>query len=120
MSEKEEKKEKNLGIVEIESLKQLTDLATRSMQSVIHHIQFKDQHIYYLQFGGLLGIGTTIYLYRQNEPIQENYIVYNKTEDKIFFSDQLDHHGSLIFLPIIHIKKQNIFSTEDLSEFLEE
>ena len=96
----------------------MIDIATRSMQNIIHHIQFKDKHIYYLQFGGLPGFGTTIYFCHQDQPIKESYIVYNKTEDKISFTDHLNHHGNLIFLPIIHIKKQNIFSNEEIADFL--
>ncbi|NVM03492.1 MAG: hypothetical protein HWN67_14280, partial [Candidatus Helarchaeota archaeon] len=62
---------------------------------------------------------TTIYFIRQKEPIAQKYIVYNKTEDNITFTDKLIQRGNLIYLPLIHIKKQNIFSEEELKEFLE-
>lgn len=121
LPEEDEDKEKKrkLGLLELDALPNLIDLATRSMQPIIHHIKFQDENIYYIQFGGLPGFGTTIYFIRQKEQITQKYIVYNKTEDSIQTTDKLDSRGNLIFLPIIHIKKQNIFSDEELKEFLE-
>ncbi len=118
MSKEDDKKEDKLGLVELENFKNLVDLAARSMQSIIHNIKFKDINLYYLQFGGLPGFGTTIYFVDRPEPIKEKYIVYNKTEDTISFSDKLDPRGNLIYIPIIHVKKQNIFSSEELEDFL--
>ncbi|MHA1341837.1 MAG: hypothetical protein ACTSR3_08485 [Candidatus Helarchaeota archaeon] len=122
MSEDDKKKEKDdkLGLVELESLDNLIDLTARSMLNFVQHFKFKDVHLYYLQYGGLPGFGTTIYFVRKKEPITNKYIVYNKTEDKIIFTDKLDPRGNLIYIPIIHVKKQNIISEEELSKFLED
>ncbi len=121
MSDDDEKKDqkRKLGLIEVETLPSLIDMAARSMQPIIQHLQFLGEHIYYLQFGGIPGFGTTIYFIRQKDPITQKYIVYNKTEDKILFTDKLDPRGNLIYLPIIHIKKQNIFSEKELKEFIE-
>ena len=119
MPEDEEKKDKKdkLGLVELADLENLVNLAARSMLGFIQHLEFKNNHLYYLQYGGIPGFGTTIYFIKRDE-IKEKYIVYNKTEDKVSLSDKLDTRGNLVFFPIIHVKKQNILSEEELTKFL--
>ncbi|MHA1377583.1 MAG: hypothetical protein ACTSRG_04270 [Candidatus Helarchaeota archaeon] len=117
---KDKKDKEKLGLVELEELRNLVDLAARSMVGIIHHFTFKGEHLYYLPFGGIPGIGTTIYFIRRKDPIAEKYIVYNKTEDKIDFTSVLNTRGNLVFLPIIHVIRQNIFKEEELEKFLKE
>ena len=117
--EEDKKDKKELGLVELEDLDNLVNLTARSMLSLIQHIKFKDYHLYYLQYGGIPGFGTTIYFIRKSDPIKEKYIVYNKSEDKVSLSSTLDTRGNLVYIPIIHVKKQNILSEEELSKFLD-
>lgn len=114
MSDNEENKEKT-GLIELESLIDLVHLIVHTPFQVVNHIALLGQHLYFIVVGGFPGFARLIYLFRQQTPIQEKFIVYNNLQDTISFGNQLETRGGISFLPIINIKNQNILTVEDFT-----
>lgn len=114
MSEDNNEEEK-VGLIELESLKDLVHLIINTPFHTIDHIKLKKKHYYFLIVGGLPGFSHIIYFYRQDEPIIENFIIYNNLQDMISFGDKVETRGGITYLPIIHIKNQNIIKPEDIT-----
>ena len=113
MAENEEEKEKT-GIVELESLKDLIHLIAHTPFQIINHIEILDEHYYFVITGGFPGFSRQIYFIKVDK-IEENFIIYNNLEDTIEFGDKLETRGGISFIPIIHIKRQNIVKAEDFT-----
>ena len=110
-------KKKKVKFIEVESIRDLISLSAGPMGSVnrVHHLEVLGQDIYFL-IGGIPG-SIVIYLIR-SEKINERYIVYNMLSDTITYSDKKESNPQTMFIPIIHIKKQNVFEEADFKEFL--
>ena len=50
-----------------------------------------------------------VYFVKMSEPKEKNYIIYNRFQDNISFSDKLLAAGQTISIPILKIAKTNIF-----------
>jgi len=112
MAENEEEKEK-IGLIELESLKDLVHLIAHIPFQTLNHIELAGDHYYFVITGGYAGVSHQIYYIEQKEQIEENFIIYNNLEDSIEFSDKLETRGGISFIPIIHVKRQNIVKLED-------
>jgi len=110
--------EKKVGMVQIESIKDLVHLIVRLPFQIINHMEIGGKHIYFILLGsGIPGFSTTMYYIILDEKIDANYIVFNSIEDKIKYSKTLeDRRGGIIYIPIINIKKQNLIK-EEVFEF---
>jgi len=111
MAENEEEKEK-IGLIELESLKDLVHLIARTPFQTLNHIELVGEHYYFVITGGFPGISHQIYFIKK-PAIKENFVIYNNLEDTIEFSNKLETRGGISFIPIIHIKRQNIIKLED-------
>ncbi len=118
MPENNEKDEKKLGIVEIESLKDLVHLIVRLPFQIVNHMELSGKHLYFILLGsGVPGVSTTLYYILLDEKIKETYIVFNSIKDTITYSSSFeDRRGGTVYIPIINIKKQNLVK-EDLLNF---
>ena len=114
MSENDEKKEK-AGLIELETLKDLVHLIVHTPFQVVDHVKLLDKHFYFIVVGGFPGFSRLIYFYSQETPIKESFIIYNNLQDTISFGDKLETRGGMSYLPIIHIKNQNILKKEDFT-----
>jgi hypothetical protein len=113
MAEKEEEEEKT-GLIELESLKDLIHLIAHTPFQIINHIEILDEHYYFVITGGFPGFSRQIYFIKQDK-IEEDFIIYNNLEDTFEFGNKLETRGGISFIPIIHIKRQNIITPEDFT-----
>jgi hypothetical protein len=112
MAKSEEEKEK-IGLIELESLKDLVHIIARTPFQTLNYIKLGDNHYYFVITGGFPGISHQIYFIRKEKKIEENFVIYNNLEDSIEFSNKLETRGGISFIPIIHIKRQNLIKLED-------
>ncbi len=111
----EDKKEEKVGLIELDTLKDLVHLIVHAPFQTINHVQLLNQHYYFIIVGGLPGFSRILYFYRQDAPIKENFIIYNNLQDTLSFGDKLETRGGITYLPIIHIKNQNLIKPEDIT-----
>ncbi|MHA1649330.1 MAG: hypothetical protein ACTSYB_03970 [Candidatus Helarchaeota archaeon] len=114
MSNEAEKKEKT-GLIELESLKDLIHLIVNTPLQIINHVELLSKHYYFMILGGLPGFSRLVYYFCQDTPIKESFIIYNNLQDTYEFGDKKETRGGISYLPIIHIKKQNILTIEDFA-----
>jgi len=114
MVDEKEKKEKT-GLIELESLKDLIHLIVNTPLQIINHVELLGKQYYFIVIGGFPGFSRLIYYITKEEPITENFIIYNNLQDTYEFGDKLETRGGISYLPIIHIKKQNILTIEDFT-----
>ncbi|NVM55034.1 MAG: hypothetical protein HWN66_15115 [Candidatus Helarchaeota archaeon] len=114
MSKNDEKKEKT-GLIQLETLKDFVHLIVHTPFQIVNHIDLANKHYYFIVIGGLPGFSRLIYFYSQDTEIKENFIIYNNLQDTINFGDKLETRGGITYLPIIHIKKQNIIKPEEFT-----
>ncbi len=116
--EKNDEKEKKVGLVEIESLKDLVHLIVRLPFQIINHMEINGKHVYFILLGsGIPGVSTTMYYIVMDKKIEDTYIVFNSINDTLTFSSSFeDRRGGTIYIPIINIKKQNLIK-EDMFNF---
>jgi hypothetical protein len=116
--DKENDDDKKVGMVEIESMKDLVHLIVRLPFQIVNHMNLKGKNIYFIILGsGLPGVSTTLYYIIQSEKIDANYIVFNSMADTVEYSSSLkERRGGITYIPIINIKKQNLIK-EDIFDF---
>ncbi|MFX1297067.1 MAG: hypothetical protein ACFFD2_19720 [Promethearchaeota archaeon] len=112
MADNKEKKEKT-GLIELEKLKDLIHIIVNTPLQIINHVEILGKHYYFIILGGFPGFSRFIYYFYQEAPIKENFIIYNNLQDTYEFGDKLETRGGISYLPIIHIKKQNVLTIED-------
>ncbi|MHA1267144.1 MAG: hypothetical protein ACTSRS_18030 [Candidatus Helarchaeota archaeon] len=113
MSENEEK-EKKVGLIELEDLKDLIHLIVQTPFLTVNHTNIAGKHYYFVISGGLPGFAHIIYYYQRDTPIEEKYIIYNSLDDTLTYGNKLETRGGIKILPIINIKNQNIIKPEDI------
>ncbi len=70
MAKNEEEKEK-IGLIELESLKDLVLIIARTPFQTLNHIELAGKHYYFVIMGGFPGISHQIYFIRKEEKIKE-------------------------------------------------
>jgi len=108
---------KKVKFIEVEEMRDLISLSAGPMGSVnrVHHLEVAGKDIYFL-VGGIPG-AIVLYFIRTDK-IGKKYIVYNNLSDSISYTDKKESNPQTMYIPIIHIKKQNVFEEEDLKDFL--
>ena len=101
--------------IKLKSFEDLVNIVIAAQIPLIHHMVVDERHIYFLPFVGLGDIGIIYYL-ETNEPLKGKYIVYNKFDGKISFSDKINSDARLTFVPIIEVADQNAFSRKLFEE----
>ena len=112
--DKDKDEDKKVGMVEIDSMKDLVHLIVRLPFQIINHMKLGETHLYFILLGsGLPGISTTLYYILQDKQIDTTYIVFSSIKDTITFSNSFEERrGGAVYIPIINIKKQNLIKEE--------
>ncbi|MHA1276428.1 MAG: hypothetical protein ACTSQI_03850 [Candidatus Helarchaeota archaeon] len=114
MADMEEKKEKT-GLIELESLKDLVHLIVNTPLQIMNYTELLGKHYYFMIISGMPGFSRLIYYITQDTPIQENFIIYDNLNDQLSYGEKKETRGGLSYIPIIHIKKQNLLTIEDFT-----
>ncbi|RLG91192.1 MAG: hypothetical protein DRO36_04725 [Candidatus Hecatellales archaeon] len=100
---------KKLIYIRLRRMEDLIRLAALSITPMVQHLALKeDKHIYFVQSTPLLG-RPVVYLFEGKENIEKNFIIYNRFNDEIIYSDKLSTDGQSVSIPIIQIEKTNLF-----------
>ena len=100
--------ETNFRFSQFTELKDLVRLVTTSPAPFLQYIEKDGEHIYFIYIPSF-GRVPMVYFVKMSEPIEKNYIIYNRFQDNISFSDKLQAAGQTISIPILKIAKTNIF-----------
>jgi len=73
----------------------------------LQHAEVEGRHEYFFHTALLLG-KPVIYYTVLEERIGRRYIVYNKFNDTISFSDKLEADGQSIYIPILEVESTNL------------
>lgn len=99
---------KKLIYVQLKRIEDLVRLTALSITPMVQHITLEDKHIYFVQSVPLLG-RPVIYFFEGKEKIDKNFIIYNRFNDEITYSDKLSTDGQSVSIPIIEIERTNLF-----------
>jgi hypothetical protein len=112
MADNEEKKEK-VGLIELETLKDLVHLIVNTPLQIVNHAELLGKNYYFMVISGMAGFSRLIYYITQDKPIKDTFIIYDNLSDTLAFGEKKETRGGTSYIPIIHIKKQNILNIED-------
>lgn len=94
--------------VQLKRIEDLVRLAALSITPMVQHITLENKHVYFIQSVPLLG-RPIVYFFEGKEKIDKNFIIYNRFNDGITYSDKLSTDGQSVSIPIIEIEKTNLF-----------
>jgi len=104
---------KELYSIEVKELDDLIRLVAFSHTPILHHLELKKNHMYFVRIA--LGGGyTLIYYVITDGPISGKYVVYNILRGSIEFSNTMSTDTGLRHIPVLEISTQNIFPEETL------
>lgn len=86
----------------------LVRLVTGSPVPFLQYIEMDEKHIYFIYLPSF-GREPMVYFAQMGEPIGKKYVIYNRFQDSISFSDKLLAAGQTISIPILKIARTNIF-----------
>jgi hypothetical protein len=99
---------KKLIYVQLKRIEDLVRLAALSITPMVQHITLEGEHVYFVQSVPLLG-RPVVYFLKERKKIDKNFIIYNRFNDEITYSDKLSTDGQSVSIPIIEIEKTNLF-----------
>ncbi len=99
--------------IRLKTLDDLVNVVVSSQVPVIHHLEYDGEHVYFIPF---LPFSDTsvIYYVLLDKPLPGRFVVYNKFDGTISFSDSIEGDTKLTFIPIIEVADQNVFSPKGL------
>jgi len=100
--------ETNFRFSQFAELKDLVRLVTTSPAPFLQYIEKDGKNIYFIYIPSF-GRVPMVYFVQMSEPIGKKYIIYNRFQDSLSFSDKLQAAGQTISIPILKIAKTNIF-----------
>jgi len=100
-----------LKYIKLKSLEDLTLVAISLQTPLIHYINFRSKHVYFIPFI-MTGDSGILYFYESGRPIKSKYILYNKFDGSISLSERLIGDTRLTFIPIVEVTEQNIIPSK--------
>jgi hypothetical protein len=73
----------------------------------IQHVEINSKHVYFIH-STLLASRPVIYYVCLNSKLEKRYVIYNKFNDSISYSDKLETGGQSVTIPILEIKDTNL------------
>ena len=96
--------------VEFKSLDDLIKLLASSPTPIVHHLEVKGKHVYFVS---IAFFGTTFtYFFTTMEELSGKYIVYHIYKQSTSFSKTFSSDPNERSIPILEVKRQNIFPVE--------
>ena len=101
-----------MKFVQLKTIRDLVMLVASSpATNVIQHLE-NSGHIYFV-IGGTLS-EVFMYLVKQDEPIEGNFITYNSYSGEIGSSEKISTEPNMNSFPVIEIKKQDLITAKTL------
>jgi len=95
--------------LKLKSFDDLIRVVLSTQQPVLHHIDIGDRHIYLIPYA-IFGNANLVYYVEMETPVKGKYVVYDKFNGSISFSDHVTPDTRLTYLPIVDVEEQNLFS----------
>jgi hypothetical protein len=103
-----------MKFVQLKTIKDLVMLVASSPSTnVIQHLE-NNGHIYFV-IGGTLS-EVFMYLVKQDEPMDGNFITYNSYSGEIATSEKISTEPNMNSFPVLEIKKQDLITSETLEK----
>ena len=101
-----------MKFVQLKTIRDLVMLVASSpATNVIQHLE-NSGHIYFV-IGGTLS-EVFMYLIKQDEPIEGNFITYNSYSGEIGSNEKISTEPNMNSFPVIEIKKQDLITAKTL------
>lgn len=84
----------------------LVRLVAGSPVPFLQYIEKDGKHIYFVYVLSF-GRGSMVYFVELDEPIGKKYVVYNRFQDRITFSDRLETAGQTVSIPVLELARTN-------------
>lgn len=81
--------------------------AAASQIPYILHTVIKGKSVYFIHLGLLHEM---VYYFERDEPFKEKYVVYNRFQDKVGFTDKMEMDPQRAIMPILEVEATNVFS----------
>lgn len=94
--------------IRLKNIKDLVEVAIWSQTPVIHYMNVNDKHIYFIPYT-ILGYSSIVYFVENSDKIDSRFIVYNRYNGDLSYSDNVPTDTTLETIPIIEIAEQNVF-----------
>ena len=96
-----------LFYVRFSSFEDLVRLVAFSATPFLQHAEVEGKHIYFYHVSLLAGRPIVYYAMR-DEKLEKKYVVYNRFNDSLSFSDKLETDGQSIYIPILEVEGTNL------------
>ncbi len=93
--------------VQLKTLEDMVKLISMAPGPYLQYAVSQGRHIYFIQILQLTG-KPFIYFYEPEEALKDKYVVYNRFQDAVTFSDKPGSDGQAIYIPILEVKKTNV------------
>ncbi|MEM3736953.1 MAG: hypothetical protein QXJ75_02515 [Candidatus Bathyarchaeia archaeon] len=103
-----EKMTEAANYVQLKRLEDLVHLVASSPSPHLLYMDIEGKPTYFVQTIAIFG-PSTLYYVKTEDKIPRKYIVFNRYQDKITYSDQLGTDPQAVYIPILHVEKTNIF-----------
>lgn len=94
--------------IRLKTLEDLIYFVTLSPAPLLQYVEIEGKHIYFIQTIAIFG-PSTMYYVETKEKIPNKYVVFNRYQDKITYSDQLGTDPQAVYIPILQVEKTNLF-----------
>ncbi|WP_309493623.1 hypothetical protein [Candidatus Hecatella orcuttiae] len=91
----------------LKTLEDMVKLVAFSPAPMLQHTVVEGRQVYFIQSFSIVGKPLVYYLER-DEKLESKYVVYNRFNDTISFSDKPGSDGQSVYIPIIEIEKTNL------------
>ena len=99
--------------IRLKRVEDLVNIVITAQMPLIHHLEYDGHHVYFIPFLPFADTGV-IYYVLSDRPLPGRFVVYNKFNGSISFSNFLRGDTKLTFIPIVEVVDQNVFSPKDL------
>jgi len=99
--------------IRLKRIEDLVNIVITAQMPLIHHLEYDGHHVYFIPFLPFADTGV-IYYVLYDRPLPGRFVVYNKFDGSVFFSNFLRGDTRLTFVPIVEVADQNVFSLKDL------
>ncbi len=94
--------------IQLKTLEDLVHFVALSPSPFIQYIDIGGRPVYFVQTIAIFG-PPTMYYVEVKERIPNKYVVFNRYQDKITYSDQLGTDPQVFYIPILQVEKTNLF-----------
>ena len=94
--------------IKLKTLEDLIYFVALSPSPFIQYIDLEGKHVYFVNTMAIFG-PSMVYYVETKERLPNKYIVFNRYQDKITYSNQLGTDPQAVYIPILQVEKTSLF-----------